>query len=218
MPEKQAKTIDVSKIKDISQVTPDVDISQITDVNVLKQFVAAHRANELTPEQIDIVKYADNNEDKVVDSDDYTPAELAHIDYLEENKMPLGDEYQKVKAGKTIDNFDYVATTIIHGQNDLFVKHYNFKEDDVSFDISIKEPNISEEGQILAYQSQMLLGLNGSMSDYWNSVFYGLALIRVCGKSVPMQLEKDENIHAPQYPWLATIANDFLEWEARFRR
>lgn len=191
-------------------------VSESEKQRIIKK--AINDITSLTPEELKIYKYKDVGAEEIVDSDDYSDAEVESIKERKENGEPISDVESAVLTGKKIDTKNELLTTIINGTNDVFVKQYHFAEDKVSFTITIREPNIREQGRILAEENRYLNGYGNYISGYWADVFYALALLRVCGERVPIELQDDREIHAPQYAWLIQILEDFNEWEARFQQ
>lgn len=173
--------------------------------------------DKLTEDEIHTLKYSRVDENKMIDSDDYTEPQKENMKKRKDKGKKLSPVENAVLKGVQKDKQDEMIRAVVHGYNDLFFKHYDFKEDGVSFDISIREPTIVENGEILAKTSNYIVGMANFVPAYWYNVYHTLALIRVCGESVPVELADDDSMYAPSYDWLVQIGNDFSEWEARFR-
>lgn len=173
--------------------------------------------SSLTEEEARILKYETPEPEKMIDTDDYNDAQVDGIKNRKAKGEKLSDEEETVLIGKKLDKQQNVLNNILHGYNDVFHKHYDYKEDGVSFDISIREPNIAETGRIVSMTSNYFEGLGNLVPTYWYNIFYTLSLIRVCGEKVPLELSSDEKMYSPSYAWLVDIGNDFDEWEKRFR-
>lgn len=186
------------------------------EVQRIQQKYLTEGAESLTKEEIKILKYVGLNEDKIVDSDDYTEPQVQSMKRREAKGEKLTDTEKKVLLGKKIDKQQEFLDAFIHGTNDVFRKHYDFKEDGVSFDIAIREPNVSENGRILALTNSYLEGMGKFVTDTWYGIYYTLSLIRICGEQVPLELKDDDKMYSPTYNWLLKIGNDFSEWESRF--
>lgn len=183
---------------------------------------ALQKANDegyeaLSDEELNLLKYHNTYQGKLVNSDDYSPMQIEDIKDREKSGGNVTDEEKAALVGKKVDKQKKLLDVVIHGTNDIFRKNYDFKEDGVSFDIAIRMPNIVEEGRIVARQNTYLQGTASYQNDYINTVFYGLALIRECGIEIPVQLQDDDKLYAGAMKWLYKIATDFLGWESRFR-
>ena len=64
-----------------------------------------------------------------------------------------------VKERKELDR-------IVHGDNDTWVKEYDIKELDLKFKISIKAPNVADQGRIQALRERYLDGVGSLVSQY----------------------------------------------------
>jgi hypothetical protein len=185
-------------------------------VAVIQQKALTEGLGSLTPEEVKALKYAGVNDEKIINSDDYSEPQIRNIKERKDKGKKISNDEQAALIGKKIDKQENVITSIIHGYNDIFHKHYNFKEDNVSFDITIREPNISENGRILAQTNQYLYGMAEFATDYWYNIYHTISLIRICGEQVPVELQDDDSIYSPAYVWLEQIGHDFDEWESRF--
>jgi len=186
-------------------------------IQELKQeLINGKSLGDFTKEEIELLKYGDNDDDEIVESGDYNDVQISDMKKRKAKGEKLTSTESKVLTGDRIDKAQEQLMRFVHGRNDIFHKHYDFKEDGVSFDISIREPNIGEQGRILAMQGNYLLGLGNYVNNYWNDIYYTLALIRTCGEQVPKELANDDKIYSPAYKWLEQICSDFSEWERRF--
>lgn len=171
----------------------------------------------LTKEEVKKLKYAPNDQEVMVNSDDFTDVQIANIKKSKKEGKQPSDIEKAALVGKKVDKQNEQLNVFIHGQNDVFTKHYDFKEDGVSFYIAIREPNIREQGLILGKTNVYLDGMSRYVDPTWFDIFYTLSLIRQCGVDVPLELQNDETIYTPAFKWLTQIGADFSEWEARFR-
>lgn len=171
----------------------------------------------LSPEQLAAIKYHSQQETKEVNSDDYSEAQIRDIKERLKHGEKVTPEERAAVQGKKLDEQSKVLDIVIHGVNDLFMKHYDFKEDKVSFDISIRMPNIREQGRVFALVSSYTGGAQYTLPDYWYKAYYALSLLRVCGVDVPKQLASDDTLYPVAAGWLVTIYNDWSNWEQRFR-
>lgn len=128
-----------------------------------------------------------------------------------EEKVLTPEERESAQRGKQKAAVD----RIIRGVNDTFVKHYNYEDMDLNFTIKIQAPNALEIGRIHARMASYLGGMNNYMSEYMITVYNTLATIRVTGKDVPKELEKDEDIY--NLDILYEIGRDFQQWLNKFQ-
>lgn len=104
---------------------------------------------------------------------------------------------------------------IIRGVNNVWRRHYSFKEMGIDFTIAIHAPSILEQGKINALREQYLQGSGSFAPSSLFVAFQTLATIRVCGEEVPDFLKSDEDIYAVHI--LQKIGYDFSEWLDSFR-
>lgn len=173
--------------------------------------------SSLTPDEQKILEYAPNQDPREVDSDSYSALQIQNIKKDAAHGKEPTPEQKAAIIGKKQDKANQTINRVIHGTNDVFRKHYNFKEDGVSFDIAIREPNIREQGLILSRASAYLDGLGNYVDPTIYNIYYTLALIRECGVDVPIELADDETMYSPANRWLLQIWRDFSDWEARFQ-
>lgn len=169
--------------------------------------------SKLSLEEIKKIKYA---EDPAENKPEYNPATVKQLRDKVKNGQKLTQDEAKVlhedDTNKATEQFDY----IVRGFNDMFVKEYSFDEDKIKFTIKIKMPNIIENGKVEALRDHYLDGTALNQSVFIYNAYDALALIRVCGKDVPKELAKDENIYEPGLEWLNAIDKDYSNWAARF--
>lgn len=172
----------------------------------------------LTEDEINVLKYHDIDDGHMVNTDDYNDIQTKDIKERKDKGENLTDDEKAVLVGKKQDDRNKEVDVILHGVNDVWSKHYDYKEDGVEFDVSAHMPNIKENGRILSLLNQYLLGTSMMTSNYWYQVYHGLALLRVCGETVPDELKDDEHIYIVSANWLKNIDEDFSQWMSRFRR
>lgn len=170
----------------------------------------------LTKEELKLLKYAPNEQEDMVNSDDYSDVQIDNIKKSQKEGKRLSGVEKAALVGKKVDKQNEQLDVFIHGTNDVFTKNYDFKEDGVSFFIAIREPNIREQGLILGKTNVYLDGMSRYVDPTWFDIFYTLSLIRQCGVDVPVELQNDKTIYTPAYKWLTQIGADFSEWEGRF--
>ena len=184
---------------------------------VLKK-VSELGVDALTKEEKDILKYQAPEEDKMVNTDNYTKSDVDNIKNKQEHNIPLSDTEKTVLMGKDIDEKNELVDVIVSGQNDVWTKTYDYTKDGgLKFTISIKAPTIVEEGQIAAMVQRYLGGSAMYWDEYTVGVYHALATIRVCGKQIPDVFKDDDHIYAVTQNWLYNIGKDFDEWQSRFR-
>jgi len=188
-----------------------------TYAEVLKK-VTELGVDALEPEEKVILKYGGPEENKMVNTDNYSENDMENIRTKQQYKVPLDATEKTVLAGKDIDEKNKLTDVIIGGQNDIWEKTYDYTDDGgLKFTIAIKAPNIVEEGMIASKVQRYLGGTAVYWDDYTNGVYRALSLIRVCGKKVPDVFKDDERIYAVTANWLYQIGVDFAEWQSSFR-
>lgn len=172
----------------------------------------------LTQDEKNVIKFGAPKEDVLVNSDAYDEIQVKDIKRRQKTGN-VSDEEVAALEGKDIDaRNEMVENIIIAGHNDVWSKHYNYKEDGgLEFDISIRMPTIIDEGSIRAKQQDYLGGTASYWPEYLSGVYYALALIRVCGVDVPDVFKDDRKIYAVTADWLFNIYQDFEEYAGRFR-
>lgn len=171
----------------------------------------------LSIEDKKILKEHQPDEEKMVDTDNYTDIQTKSIKDRSDKGDNLSPEEKTVLVGKNIDEKNKLVDIIVKGQNDSFDKTYNYKEEGVSFRVVIKAPNAIENGAILAKLQQYLVGTASTWDDYTRGCYYAIALLQVCGKEVPKMFKDPDNIYPVTFDWLYQIYLDFGEWMSRFR-
>lgn len=187
-------------------------------VLALREKASTKGFDSLTDEEQRILEYAPNLEETMVNSDDYSDVQIKNIEKSKEEGKKPSPEENAAMVGKAVDKTDNTLMRFVHGTNDVFRHHYNFKEDGVEFDIAIREPNIRERGLILARTSNYLDGMSSLVDISSYNIFSTLSLIRQCGVDIPLELQDDRTMYAPSMNWLLQIGSDFSDWEKRFRR
>lgn len=173
--------------------------------------------SSLSLEDKKILKEHQPEEEKMVDTDNYTDIQTKSIKDRQEKGDNLSPEEKTVLVGKDLDEKNKLVDVIVKGQNDLFTHSYNYKEEGVSFDVAIKMPNAMEQGAILAKVQQYLVGTASTWDDYTRGCYYAIALLQVCGKKVPDMFKDPDNIYPVTFDWLYQIYLDFDEFAGRFR-
>lgn len=192
-------------------------MANTTYSEVLKK-VTELGVDSLTKEEKDILKYQAPATDKMVNTDDYTTNDVDNIKLKQEHGIPLDSVEKTVLVGKEIDEKNKLVDVIIGGQNDVWEKTYDYRDDGgLKFTIAIKAPTIIEEGTIASRVQRYLGGTAMYWDDYTNAVYRALALIRTCGVKIPDVFKDDDHIYAVTQGWLYQIAVDFTEWQSRFR-
>lgn len=171
----------------------------------------------LTPDEQLILKKGEPEEEKMINSDDYNDAQIENIKYKQKKGDPVSRDETAAVLGKEVDKKNKLIKYIVHGQNDVFHKDYDFKEDDVKFTVEIKMPNLREDGIIAARVQEYLGGTANYWDDSVRNIFYTVALLQTCGKKVPDLLSDPDKINPLMYPWLMAILEDFNEWMGQFR-
>jgi len=114
-----------------------------------------------------------------------------------------------------LDKERKAVNRIIKGQNDVFKKHYTFKDLGLEFTVKIKAPNAIEVGKIQARKMAYLNGMSNYTTDYFSIVYDTLAALRVTGIDVPKELASDEDLY--NLDIIYQIGVDFQQWLARFQ-
>lgn len=141
--------------------------------------------------------------------------EFDRIDDLEEDVHKTQEEKVKEKDMEEKEKQRDVIDRIVRGKNDTFSKSYDLEEEGIKFHISIKAPNIIEQGRIKQKTEQYLYGTGSYQDSYTKVIFNTLSLIRETGVDVPDILKSDDDIYHSEI--LYRIGVDFAEWLNNFR-
>lgn len=188
------------------------------ELDAIEQKAMDNGYENLTKEEQRLYKYYVNHEDIPVNSDDYSDIQVDNLNERKAAGNHLDEVEEAALLGKKVDKRDKMLDEFVQGTNTVFMHHYSFDEDKVSFDISIHEPSIRERGLIVGKTTRYLDGVGQLAGEYYYELFYTLSLIRICGDEVPLELSDDSKMFAPQEEWIMKIGSDFKEWESRFRR